>query len=92
MPDIETIRTWEGRTLLDRDGGRIGTIDAIYLDDRTGLLARIRVSREGSYFWRLAAITRSGVSSDWSGVRRFRMLSEPVRLVLRAFWRSLFSG
>ena len=36
MPDIETVRTWEGRTLVDRDGGRIGTIDAIYLDDRTG--------------------------------------------------------
>jgi hypothetical protein len=36
MPDIETIGTWEGRTLLDRDGGRVGTIDAIYLDDRTG--------------------------------------------------------
>jgi hypothetical protein len=36
VPDIEAIRTWEGRTLLDRDGGRIGTIDAIYLDDRTG--------------------------------------------------------
>jgi uncharacterized protein (TIGR02271 family) len=36
MPDIETIRTWEGRTMLDRDSGRIGTIDAIYLDDRTG--------------------------------------------------------
>jgi uncharacterized protein (TIGR02271 family) len=36
MPDIETIRTWEGRTLLDRDGGRIGTIEAIYLDDQTG--------------------------------------------------------
>jgi uncharacterized protein (TIGR02271 family) len=36
MPDIETIRTWKGRTLLDREGGRIGTIDAIYLDDRTG--------------------------------------------------------
>ena len=36
MPDNETIRTWEGRTLLDRDGGRIGIIDAIYLDDRTG--------------------------------------------------------
>ena len=35
MPDIEIIRTWEGRPLLDRDGGRIGTIDAIYLDDRT---------------------------------------------------------
>ena len=36
MPDIDTIRTWQGRTLLDRDGGRIGTIEAIYLDDRTG--------------------------------------------------------
>jgi PRC-barrel domain len=36
MADVETIRTWEGRTLLDRDGGRIGVIDAIYLDDRTG--------------------------------------------------------
>jgi uncharacterized protein (TIGR02271 family) len=36
MPDIDTIRTWQGRTLLDRDGGRIGTIEAIYLDDQTG--------------------------------------------------------
>ena len=36
MADIETIGTWEGRTILDRDGGRIGTIDAIYLDDWTG--------------------------------------------------------
>jgi hypothetical protein len=36
MPDIETVSTWEGRILLDRDGARIGTIDAIYLDDRTG--------------------------------------------------------
>jgi uncharacterized protein (TIGR02271 family) len=36
MPDIDTVRTWEGRTLVDRDGNRIGPIDAIYLDDRTG--------------------------------------------------------
>jgi hypothetical protein len=36
MPDIEKVNTWQGRTLLDRDGGRIGTVDAIYLDDRTG--------------------------------------------------------
>jgi len=36
MPDMDTVSTWEGRTLLDRDGGRIGSIDAIYLDDRTG--------------------------------------------------------
>ena len=36
MPDIDTVRGWQGRTLVDRDGGRIGTIDAIYLDDQTG--------------------------------------------------------
>jgi uncharacterized protein (TIGR02271 family) len=36
MPDIDIIRGWEGRTLVDRDGGRVGSIDAIYLDDRTG--------------------------------------------------------
>jgi uncharacterized protein (TIGR02271 family) len=36
MPDLDTIRGWEGRTLVDRDGGRVGSIDAIYLDDRTG--------------------------------------------------------
>jgi uncharacterized protein (TIGR02271 family) len=36
MPDIDTARTWQGRTLVDRDGNRIGTIDAIYLDDDTG--------------------------------------------------------
>ena len=36
MPDIDTVRTWEARTMVDRDGARIGPIDAIYLDDRTG--------------------------------------------------------
>ena len=38
MADIVTIHTWEGRHLLDRDGGHIGIIDAIYLDDQTGHL------------------------------------------------------
>jgi uncharacterized protein (TIGR02271 family) len=36
MPDIDTVRGWQGRTLIDRGGDRIGTIDAIYLDDQTG--------------------------------------------------------
>src|SRR5213593_4771217 len=30
------------------------------LDNRTGLSAQIKVSREGSYFWRLAAFNRDG--------------------------------
>src|SRR5215217_3866594 len=36
MPDIDTVRTWEGRTLVDRDGTPVGSINAIYLDDQTG--------------------------------------------------------
>jgi uncharacterized protein (TIGR02271 family) len=36
MPDIDIVRTWQGRTMLDREGNRIGSIDVIYLDDQTG--------------------------------------------------------
>jgi len=48
------------------------------LDNRTGTAARVKVTREGSYFWRVAAIDTSGRPSDWSGVRRFKMGVEPV--------------
>jgi uncharacterized protein (TIGR02271 family) len=36
MPDLNSVRAWQDRTLVDRDGDRIGSIDAIYLDDQTG--------------------------------------------------------
>jgi uncharacterized protein (TIGR02271 family) len=36
MVDIDTVRSWEGRTMVGSDGAKIGTIDAIYLDDQTG--------------------------------------------------------
>ena len=36
MPDVDTVRGWQGATMVDRDGDRIGNIDAIYLDDQTG--------------------------------------------------------
>jgi len=36
MPDVDTVRSWQGATMVDRDGDRIGTIDAIYIDDQTG--------------------------------------------------------
>jgi hypothetical protein len=48
------------------------------LDDRVQTSARVKVSREGSYFWRVAAIEPSGITSDWSFVRRFKMVTEPV--------------
>jgi uncharacterized protein (TIGR02271 family) len=36
MVDVDTVRSWQGRTMVDRDGDRVGTIDAIYVDDQTG--------------------------------------------------------
>jgi uncharacterized protein (TIGR02271 family) len=36
MPDVDTVRGWQNATMVDRDGDRIGSIDAIYVDDRTG--------------------------------------------------------
>jgi len=51
------------------------------LDDRVETAARVKVSREGSYFWRVAAINSDSHPSDWSSVRRFKMLTEPPRMV-----------
>jgi uncharacterized protein (TIGR02271 family) len=36
MVDIDTVRGWQGRTMVDRDGDRIGSIENIYVDDQTG--------------------------------------------------------
>ncbi|MEO8349977.1 MAG: FecR domain-containing protein [Acidobacteriota bacterium] len=74
VPEAERYRIQISRSRLF-----VPDANEVDLDDRTGLSARVKVSREGSYFWRLAAITRTGVSSDWSGVRRFRLASEPLR-------------
>jgi hypothetical protein len=35
MPSIEAVRDWQGRTMLDQDGGRVGHIQEIYLDMQT---------------------------------------------------------
>jgi hypothetical protein len=51
------------------------------LDDRVETSARVKVSREGSYYWRVASINGDGNPSDWSMVRRFKMLTEPPRLI-----------
>jgi uncharacterized protein (TIGR02271 family) len=36
MPDIDTVRSWQGATMVDRDGDKVGTIESIYVDDQTG--------------------------------------------------------
>jgi uncharacterized protein (TIGR02271 family) len=35
-PSIGTVQSWQGRTMVDPAGDKLGTIDAIYLDDETG--------------------------------------------------------
>ena len=35
-PSIDTIQSWQGRTMVDPAGDKLGTIDAIYIDDETG--------------------------------------------------------
>jgi uncharacterized protein (TIGR02271 family) len=35
-PSPETAQNWQGRTMVDPAGDKLGTIDAIYLDDETG--------------------------------------------------------
>ena len=36
MVDIDTVRSWQDATMVDRDGDKVGTIESIYVDDQTG--------------------------------------------------------
>jgi uncharacterized protein (TIGR02271 family) len=36
MPTLEDIKTWRGREVVDRDGEKIGKLEDIYLDRRSG--------------------------------------------------------
>jgi uncharacterized protein (TIGR02271 family) len=36
MVDVDTVRSWQGRAMVDRDGDKIGDIESIYVDDQTG--------------------------------------------------------
>lgn len=69
-----------GRYRLQISRSRLFVPDSteVDLDDRVQTSARVKVSREGSYFWRVAAIDPNGIASDWSLVRRFKMMTEPV--------------
>jgi uncharacterized protein (TIGR02271 family) len=35
-PSIDTVQSWQGRAMVDPAGDKLGTIDAIYLDNETG--------------------------------------------------------
>ena len=64
MPDLDTVRSWQGATMVDPDGDKIGTIDAIYVDDQTGepewALVNIGLFGTKSSFVPLAQASGSG--------------------------------
>ena len=64
MVDIDTVRSWQGATMVDADGDKIGTVDAIYLDDETGepewALVNTGLFGTKSSFVPLAQATSSG--------------------------------
>jgi hypothetical protein len=33
MPDLDTVLAWRGKTVIDRDGEKAGTLGALYLDE-----------------------------------------------------------
>jgi hypothetical protein len=49
------------------------------LDDRTKPEAVVSVKEEGVFFWRVAAVTKANLTSDWSSSRRFRFTSGEIR-------------
>lgn len=49
------------------------------LDDRTKPEATAMVKEEGVFFWRVAAIGKANLVSDWSSSRRFRVTSGEIR-------------
>jgi uncharacterized protein (TIGR02271 family) len=64
MPDIQTVRSWQGRAMVDGDGDRIGTIESIYVDDQSGepewALVNTGLFGTKSSFVPLAQATASG--------------------------------
>lgn len=39
MPDLETVLSWRGKTVVDRDGEKVGTLGDLFLDRETDLPA-----------------------------------------------------
>jgi uncharacterized protein (TIGR02271 family) len=64
MPDIDTVRSWQGATMVDADGDKVGTIESIYVDDQTGepewALVNTGLFGTKSSFVPLAQATSSG--------------------------------
>jgi uncharacterized membrane protein YqjE len=67
-PQQRSAMDWEGRTLLDRDGARIGTIEELYLVEETGRpeWALVKLGRLGS---RATLVPLAGADPVAEGIR-----------------------
>ncbi len=45
------------------------------LNDRQKTEAVVNVTEEGSFFWRVAALSKANLASEWSAARRFKVVS-----------------
>ncbi|HEX2158819.1 MAG TPA: YsnF/AvaK domain-containing protein [Actinomycetes bacterium] len=69
MADIGTVHGWRGHTMMDRDGGLIGRIDAIYVDDRSGQPE-----------WALVSLGAAGTTSTFVPIAQATVSGSEVRV------------
>jgi uncharacterized protein (TIGR02271 family) len=67
-PQTDEATAWRGRTAVDRDGDKLGTIDEIYLDADTGKPEWLAV-KTGLFGTKLTFIPLAEASSDGDNVR-----------------------
>ena len=68
MPTIQDVQTWQGQTLLDNDGDKIGEIVDIYLDRQSGEPEWLAV-KTGLFGSNLSFVPLREASSSGDGVR-----------------------
>ena len=64
-----------GRYSLQVSRSRLFADNLIEVDGRLSSSARLGISDEGAFYWRVASIDARGERSSWSETRRFRALS-----------------
>jgi hypothetical protein len=68
MLDIDTVLGWRGKTVLDRDGEKVGTLGEVYLDDATDRPAYAGV-RTGLFKRRESVVPLAGAEETPDGIR-----------------------
>jgi uncharacterized protein (TIGR02271 family) len=68
MKTLDDIKSWQGRTVVDEAGDKIGTIEAIYLDQQSGEPEWLTVST-GLFGTKTTFVPIEGAQSTGDGVR-----------------------